>query len=249
MYNIYIHQKTPTKLKYFDEYVSKETEETCWGCIGTVKAFNLMLKQALSDPDNEHFILICGATAPVKSFSYVYNYFNKNFSYFMYAPDEQIFPRAENATKYMERNHIKKAEFWVVYNRKHAEVLVSNTEYLEWFKDVNVSEEHAHISYLHHKGLSNEIKNLRWMYIDWKSHDPGNNKLPRNHECKNEISYDMNKINEIKRTRNFLFARKFIHSNCEVYFRQTNNNNIIKIIILIFIIYYLTILLLLVFKN
>lgn len=237
LYNIYIHQKTPTQLKHFNEYVSKETEETCWGCIGNVKAFNLMLKQALLDPENEHFILVCGATAPVKSFNYVYKYFDKNYSYYIFAPEEQIFPRAEKAAKYMKRENIKKAEFWTVLNRKHAEVLVMNTLYLEWFKDVDCSDEHAHISYLYHKGFSHEIKNVRWMYVDWESVDPINSKTPRNHECKSD--FDKNRIKEIERTKQYLFARKFVQPECEVHFHENkfNNqfNNFIKLIICILI--------------
>ena len=57
-YNIYIHYKTDVKLEYFDEYKVKNIINTKYADISIVKAQNYMLKEALIDADNTHFIFL-----------------------------------------------------------------------------------------------------------------------------------------------------------------------------------------------
>lgn len=157
-YNIYIHYKTNKSLKYFEKYKLQNCIETCWGCLSIVLAQNLILKEALKDPLNQHFIWLSGSCIPIKTFNYVYNYLDVNYSYYNMFPNSQIFPRANYALNYIEKNKIKKANMASIINKKHAELFVNNDDNIKkWFKYVGVPDEHAYISLLYHYNLQNEL--------------------------------------------------------------------------------------------
>lgn len=157
-YNIYIHYKTNKSLKYFEKYKLQNCIETCWGCLSVVLAQNLILKEALKDPLNQHFIWLSGACIPIKSFNYVYNYLDTGKSYYNLSPDSQIFPRANAALNYIEKKNIKKAHMPSVLNRKHSVLLVNNEDNIKkWFKNIDNVDEHAYISLLYHYNLENEL--------------------------------------------------------------------------------------------
>lgn len=157
-YNIYIHYKTNKPLRYFNDYKLQNCIETCWGCLSIVLAQNLILKEALKDPLNQHFIWLSGSCIPIKTFNYVYNYLDVNYSYYNMFPNSQIFPRANYALNYIEKNKIKKANMASIINKKHAELFVNNDDNIKkWFKYVDVPDEHAYISLLYHYNLQNEL--------------------------------------------------------------------------------------------
>jgi hypothetical protein len=120
-----------------------------------VKAQNILIREALKDKDNKHFIFLSGACIPLKSFNYIYNYLDTRYSYFHIAGDDECFPDCEVALKYIPKHHIKKASQWCILNRKHGELLTNAVEpanaannYLVWFKDTYAPDELCYISYL-----------------------------------------------------------------------------------------------------
>ncbi len=157
-YNIYIHYKNNKPLKYFEQYKIKERVETCWGCIGVVLAQNAILREALKDKDNEHFIWLSDSCIPFKNFNYIYNYLDPTKSYFNMGFDNHIFPRANNALKYIEKNNIKKAAMPCIINKKHAKLFIDNEDNMKlWFKDIDNVDEIAYISLIYHYNLQNEL--------------------------------------------------------------------------------------------
>ena len=157
-YNIYIHYKVDNPLKYFQSYKLKNTIETCWGCLSIVEAQNLILKEALKDEMNQHFVWLSDSCIPIKSFDYIYNYLDTNKSYFNISPDSQVFPRANNVLKYINKKKIKKASMPSIINKKHAELFVNNDENISnWFKDINNVDEIVYITLLYHNNLQNEL--------------------------------------------------------------------------------------------
>jgi len=128
------------------------------GCLSLVLAQNLILKEALKDPLNQHFIWLSGSCIPIKSFNYVYGYLDERKSYYSMFPESQIFPRANYALNYIERKNIKKANMASIINRKHSKLFVNNGNNIQkWFKGVGVPDEHAYISLLYHYNLQNEL--------------------------------------------------------------------------------------------
>ena len=70
-YNIYIHYKTNDKLDYFDDYKINNTLNinTKYADISIVKAQNILIKEALKDKSNKHFVFLSGSCIPLKSFN------------------------------------------------------------------------------------------------------------------------------------------------------------------------------------
>ena len=158
-YNIYIHYKPDAleTLDFFNEYKIKKSKtiDTKYADISIVKAQNILIREALKDKDNKHFIFLSGACIPLKSFNYIYNYLDTRYSYFHIAGAEDCFPDCEVALKYIPRHHIKKASQWCILNRRHGELLSdaassanNANNYLVWFKDTYAPDELCYISYL-----------------------------------------------------------------------------------------------------
>jgi hypothetical protein len=157
-YNIYIHYKENKKLKYFEEYKLKDTIETCWGCLSIVNAQLLILKEALKDKNNTHFIWLSQSCIPLKTFDYVYNYLNIDKSYYNKSPDEQVLPRANKVLQYIKKENIKKHAMPSIICKKHAQLFVNNEKNINiWFKDINNVDEIVFLTLLYHNNLQNEI--------------------------------------------------------------------------------------------
>lgn len=215
-YSIYIHQKNRKPLREFwmRQHVLNETVQTCWGCLNLVEAHNLLLEKAMLDERNARFLLLCGVSAPLKPFSEVYSRFRNagNTSYYFYF--EQGIARALPAVYFTGMRNIKKTSQWSALSRKHARLLLANTEYLSWFRSVNAADEHAHVSYLHHLGLAREIQNdTFFMHTDWS----GGGYHPKSYDCK-----DQGKELHALRHGPFLFGRKFVRKRCIRYLRVTH---------------------------
>lgn len=157
-YNIYIHYKENKPLKYFEKYKLNKCIDTCWGCLSIVQAQNLILKEALKDENNQHFIWLSDSCIPVKSFNYIYNYLDVSKSYYNISPDNQIFPRCNKILKYIKRHYIKKAAMPSIINKKHANLFVKNDKNIgKWFKNINNVDEIVYITLLHYNNLKNEL--------------------------------------------------------------------------------------------
>lgn len=222
-YNIYIHYKKDTPLKYLDKFKLSSTVDTCWGCLSIVLAQNHILKEAIKDPNNQHFIWLSQACIPLKPFNYIYNTLDTTKSYFNLFPDSDRFPRANNLLKYISKDKIKKAAMPSVINRKHAELFIYNEwELNNWFKNIKNVDELAYITLLHYYNLEEELVLTDFMAADsvvfapWvkmKNYKPFKKsgtyfwKIPTMYYkiCQEELAYLIDSKS--------LFARKFI-DNC-----------------------------------
>ena len=180
-YNIYIHPKNidkivpkiednsnkihyetiqiKPKLKHFSDYIIENNIETIYGDISLIHAQNLMLKEALKDDENQHFILLSESCIPLKSFDDVYNGLNEEKSYFNLLKNQAgCFPRCDDVMNYTNRENIQKSSQWCILNRKHTRLMVEgNQEYLIWFKKVYAADEHCYITNIYHHNLQDEI--------------------------------------------------------------------------------------------
>jgi len=157
-YTIYIHYKTNKTLTYFEKYKLTNCIETKWGELSLVKAQNLLLSAAITDPDNKHFILLSNSCIPLKSFDHIYEHLDEPVSYFNMANQNACFPRCNTVLAYIPRESIQKASQWCILNRKHTELLLNTAkDYYKRFALSPVPDEHCYITalYVHH--LQNEI--------------------------------------------------------------------------------------------
>jgi hypothetical protein len=220
-YSIYIHYKENQPLKHFEKHKLNHTIETCWGCLSVVQAQNLILKEALKDKNNQHFVWLSDSCIPIKSFNYIYNYLDTKKSYYNICPDEQVFPRANNVLKYVDRQNIKKANMASVINRKHALLFADSDHQIDtWFKDINNVDEIVYITLLFHNNLQDELvltPNVAAgsiIFAQWA--DMKNYKVFNNSKKKNDYTYEYICPEELKYliTSKSLFARKFV-KNCK----------------------------------
>lgn len=215
-YNIYIHYKENVPLKHFEQYKLDNTIETCWGCLSIVQAQNLILKEAIKDQNNQHFVWLSDSCIPLKSFDYVYKYLDTSKSYYNKAPDSQVFPRANNVLKYIDRKNIKKANMASIINRKHALLFVNNDNNIsKWFNEINNVDEIVYITLLFHNNLQNELiltPNIAAGSIicaQWA--DMKNYKVFKGSKKKNDYTYEYicpEELNYLLNSKS-LFARKF----------------------------------------
>lgn len=172
-YNIYIHFKENKKLKYFNDKKIISLKDTNWCGPSLVKAQNLLLKEALLDKDNEHFIFVSNSCLPIKCFDYIYNNLDVNKSYFYETVSHKKY------FHYNDKLEGLKASQWCILNRKHANILVEdkmNILYKKMFVHFNENgrkgrhgfagcpDEYCYITILNHIG---ERKNIIFTNKDY----------------------------------------------------------------------------------
>ena len=224
-YNIYIHYKTDVRLEFFDEYKIHKSKiiDTKYADISIVKAQNILIKEALKDAKNTHFIFLSGSCIPLKSFDYLYHYLEPKYSYFHVADPDDCFPDCEVALQYIPKRHIHKASQWSILNRKHAELLTDGTAssdasgtYLRWFEDTYAPDELCYISYLsyiYNDTLDDEIiatsyhspPEVATTFANWEDM---NYKYVSERELKNYKSISEEELEHLLRSKS-LFGRKF----------------------------------------
>lgn len=155
-YSVYIHYKTKHQSKYFESCKLKKCIPTAWGTLSLVRAQNLLIEEALRDPDNKMFVFCSGACVPVKTFDYFYQTIDEKYSYFNFYPDHESFPRCDVALKYINKEFVQKSSQWCILNRKHAQMLIEYCEYLKWFEGT-IGDEHCYISYLNYRKSDSEL--------------------------------------------------------------------------------------------
>jgi hypothetical protein len=228
-YNIYIHYKTDENLEFFNDYKLNinKTIDTKYADISIVKAQNILIKEALKDKNNKHFIFLSGSCIPLKSFNYIYNYLDTKYSYFHISEPDDCFPDCEVVLKYISKKHIKKASQWCIINRVHSELLIKGAEsidsvsnYLIWFKDTYAPDELCYISYLSYiynkddsNLLSKEIISTSYSsppevattFANWENM---NYKYVSERELKNYKNISEEELKHLLRSDS-LFGRKF----------------------------------------
>ena len=165
-YKIHIHYKFNKYLEFFNQYKLDNTIETKHGDISIVHAQNLLIKEALNDKSITHIVFLSNSCIPVKSFGAVYDFLNINYSYFNKSPDDQVFPNCDSVKIYIPEKNIKKSSQWCILNRKHAEVIINNKQYLDYFKDIDAPDEYVYITTLYNQNLNNELILTNNAYLD-----------------------------------------------------------------------------------
>jgi hypothetical protein len=175
-YNIYIHYKENTPLHFLENYKLTHCINTKHGQISIVEATNLLFSYALND-HNDMFILLSGDCIPLKSFNFIYNELMKNreYSYFNICPQNHCFPRCNPTLSFISKKYIQKASQWCILNKKHIELLLTDTRYLQWFNyEGTTPDEHCYITCLFYYNLQNELiltsnEIFSTTFVNWKN--------------------------------------------------------------------------------
>mgnify|MGYP006416419511 CR=1 FL=1 len=247
--SIYCHPKNPDNIKtpWLKKNIIKNLTKTKWGHF--TNAIINLLKIALTDKNNQKFIIVSESCLPIKTFETFYNMLQNdsiNTSYIKLRPFEQF-----NFDKYniSNKNLIKHSGWWCL-SRHHVKKIINN-ESLHKFQHIIAGDEHF-LSFLY---PSDNIKNFEITYANWTANvneiNNINNQLKKLYELKeseniskydNQIMklrikksilgkhpkiYDKiteNELNEIKKSSAF-FYRKFSQTSNinEIYTDLLNN--------------------------
>lgn len=213
-YTIYNHAKESQNIS--DSLLQgkhiPENIETCWGCFGTVEANILMLKAALKDPLNKKFILVSDSCIPIVSFDKLYKELMKDDKSIINIFYNQIqrYYQIINP-EFTKDKFTKSAAQGLVFNRKHAELLVNSlSKYKNYWKNMECVDEHYFCNILRELDTNFELnnKNNKFTFDIWD----------KNENINNEIIFDTNLFALIKKISNtaidsirendFMFARK-----------------------------------------
>jgi hypothetical protein len=218
-YRIYVHYKTNKPSVFFDQYKLKNCIETKYCHITICQAHNLLIEEALKDPEVFKTINLSQSCIPLKTFDHIYNeLITTEASVFNKAPDFQVFPRCDSVLKYLKREDVKKSSNWFILNREHARLCVEAVEYYEYMKDVYCPEEHFFITVVHVKGgnvpvmYTPNLADGATTFTNWD--DMKEYKYVSSDGLKNYAEISQEEIDYLL-TRPCLFGRKFL-KGCRV---------------------------------
>ncbi len=213
--SIYVHAKqTVPNKSFFKQYEMNYKIPTTWA--HTIRAQIALLKEALKDPENQKFIFISESTIPLQNFAQVYQEvmateksiisFKKNPHR---DPANQLYTTRNLRT--VSRKYQKKNPQWVILNRKHAELMAQDTQYINIISRYPCDNEHYPSTFLAIHGLLDEVINKPTTFVHWKQIKPG--RLPTTFENLRNKKEKKVVVHAIK--DGYLFARKF-YKKCKL---------------------------------
>lgn len=152
-YSIYVHPKKPLEHdSFFKPFELSQTVETTWA--NTMNAQIELLKEALKDSNNEKFIFVSESTIPLQSFDYIYEVLMAHSkSQFFFEPNYH----SVRVWRSIAADDVLKNSQWIVLNRKHAELMVSDTELITHFIASCHDQEHYPSTLLARHQLLDEV--------------------------------------------------------------------------------------------
>ena len=99
-YSILIHYKEDRPLRHFEPFKLSACIDTKYADVSLVHAHNLLLREAMKDPDNDKFVFVSQSCVPLKTFPHVYQFLTQDDSgYFNLFPVSECFPRCDSIRK------------------------------------------------------------------------------------------------------------------------------------------------------
>ncbi|XP_057959862.1 glycosyltransferase BC10 [Malania oleifera] len=139
-FSIYIHASSEKPVHVSRYFRDREirSDKVVWGKISMVDAEKRLLGNALSDPDNQHFVLLSDSCVPLHNFDYVYNYLmytNVSFIDCFEDPGPHGSGRyIEHMLPEVEKRDFRKGAQWFSMKRQHALIVMADSLYYTKFK-------------------------------------------------------------------------------------------------------------------
>lgn len=170
-FTIYIHSKHKMKDKFFKKHRIKKIVPTSWGY--HVKAWQMLFKEAVKDPENTKFVLLSESCVPLQSLDYIYEELTKdNHGYMEFS---RPFWSPKNAREVVElpKEHRWVGPEWVILNREQAQLVVQDTAVIPVVAKHPSDAESYFASLLSYHGVlfDGEVVRQRTTYTNWKLRD------------------------------------------------------------------------------
>lgn len=199
-YTMYAHAKNNIPDNSLLKPYGIEPVQNSWA--NTMLAQRTLLQKALEDEENQWFIFVSESTIPLKDFNTLYTMLARsNTSFFHHMHN--------NRQRYyypVPRTLRKKSSQWCILTRKHAQIIVNDTQLITHALKYPHDQEHYPITLLHFYGLAKEITNRMTTYVNWKQ----SNQKPA-HPYQFDDLHTQKEQDFIKdaQKQNCFFARKF----------------------------------------
>lgn len=164
-YNIYIHPKYKAKCTWKKKNIIKNIHDTEWGFI--TRAYIELMQEAYKDKTNYKFVTVSESCIPIKSFDRFYNDLmsdNRSWVKRMNISNYDYSSRIMIQKTLPFPKHFMKHYARFCLNRDHVKILLSKSDELEFFHNMQVGDEFF-LSVLY--PFKNSIKNFNVTYDDW----------------------------------------------------------------------------------
>ncbi len=166
-FNVYFHSKDPLEDPYFQPYRIPKIVPTTWSI--HTKAWQLLIKEAVKNPENVRFALLSESCIPLYSLTHIYKkIMSDEFTHMFFRkpwwPSNN--PREVKSIKSKFRYGNWE---WIVLNRKHAELVAEDKKVIKIISQYeNDQESYFSSLFAIHGCLSGETYNKSYTYMNWE---------------------------------------------------------------------------------
>lgn len=158
-YVIHVHYKNQKPLQYFEDRKLDHCIPTKYADISLVLAHNLLFRCALEDPTVFKMINVSQSCIPLKPFDHVYEALTRDtLSDFNESLQATCFPRCDSLLTALQPEQVFKSSEWFILNRSHAELCMTQTEFVPLFNEVYAPEEHFYITCIRLSGGGTDMR-------------------------------------------------------------------------------------------
>eukprot|EP00250_Pteridium_aquilinum_P016206 c23001_g1_i1 orf=172-1104(-) len=180
LYSVYVHANPRFRFPRGSIFHCKHipSADVARFSFSVVDAMRRLLAHSLLDTsaNNQHFVFVCEATIPVRSFPYTYNYLIKSGLSYVQAfkpPKEYL---TWSTLPVFSSKYLRKGEMWMSLTRRHASIIVGDVLVYKRFKAkckraIRVcTPDEQYIQTLLSLRDAAGMANKTIMYVDWWSH-------------------------------------------------------------------------------
>lgn len=205
-FSVYIHSKYPINHPYFSAFRIPHIVETSWSI--HVKAWQVLIQEALKDNENTHFAFVSEACIPLYPLEYIHKIITADLhSHMGYAGPWWEQSTTREVHEIVPEFRLGNAE-WIVLNRKHAQIVAKDKAVIRIVSRHDNDQESYFATLFAIHGCLDEICNHTYTYVNWKNSVNGGTSP---YAFEKSSTFNEHLIDMAYR-QGFLFARKFTTS-------------------------------------
>lgn len=202
-WSLYIHSASEINHPFFSQFRVNKIVPTSWSI--HVKAWQVLIQEALKDKSNTHFAFLSEACIPLYPLDHIHKTITEDpRSHMAYAgpwwPSTSTREVLEIFSEFRKGN-----TEWMVLNRKHAEIVAKDRAIIRIISRHDNDQESYFASLFAIHGCLDEICNHTYTYVNWKN--PVNGGMSP-YSFGEDNDFNENLIEEAY-GEGYLFARKF----------------------------------------
>lgn len=205
-FSVYVHSKTPIADPFFAPYRIQQIVPTTWSI--HAKAWQVLLQEALKDPQNERFVFLSESCIPLYRLGEIHDVLINDPSSYMAFARPWWGKNSRRELQELDKEFRFGNTEWMILNRRHAEIIANDSTFIRIVsRHPNDQESYFATLFAIHDCL-HEVRNHSFTYVNWKN--ATNNGASPWHFL--EPSPFNDTLLDEAYTRSALFARKFAKS-------------------------------------